>query len=53
MEGSLTTMPFPFAKTRVLAVPRSMARSEEIRLKTDLKFMNECAEVRRLPQSVT
>jgi hypothetical protein len=29
----------------VFAVPRSMARSEEIRLKTDLKFMKQlCAE---------
>src|SRR2546426_3147954 len=29
MEGSLTTIPFPFAKTIVLAVPRSIARSFE------------------------
>ena len=28
-EGSRTTMPCPLAKTRVLAVPRSMARSLE------------------------
>jgi len=39
MEGSLTTIPFPFAKTSVFAVPRSIARSDEIKLKTDLKFM--------------
>src|SRR2546426_11962654 len=32
MEGSLTTIPFPFAKTIVLAVPRSIARSFEKRL---------------------
>ena len=42
-------MPFPFAKTRVFAVPRSMARSEEIRLKTDLKFMNERSESAQAP----
>src|SRR5713101_23575 len=36
IEGSLTTMPLPCAKTSVFAVPRSMARSEENRLNTDL-----------------
>src|SRR5689334_18189957 len=36
MEGSLTTIPFPRANTSVFAVPKSMARSEEKRLKTDL-----------------
>src|SRR6185437_6223873 len=36
IEGSLTTMPLPLANTSVFAVPRSMARSEERRLKTDL-----------------
>ena len=36
IEGSLTTMPFPCEKTSVFAVPRSIARSEENRLKTDL-----------------
>src|SRR5271154_4937291 len=35
IEGSLTTIPLLRAKTRVLAVPRSIARSEENRLKTD------------------
>src|SRR6185437_6443509 len=39
MDGSFTTTPLLLAKTSVFAVPRSMARSEEIRLKTDLKFM--------------
>jgi hypothetical protein len=39
MEGSETTMPRPLAKTRVLAVPRSIARSLEKRLKIDLKAM--------------
>src|SRR4051794_2859583 len=29
IDGSLTTMPRPFAYTQVLAVPRSMARSVE------------------------
>ena len=36
MDGSQTTIPFPRAKTRVLAVPRSMARSFEKRLRIDL-----------------
>src|SRR5271155_2997199 len=40
MDGSLTTIPLPLAYTSVLAVPRSIARSEEIRLKIDRKFMN-------------
>jgi hypothetical protein len=31
IEGSLTTMPLPRAKTQVLAVPRSIARSLENR----------------------
>ena len=35
IEGSLTTIPLPRAKTSVFAVPRSMARSEENRLNTD------------------
>jgi hypothetical protein len=35
MEGSLTTMPLPAAKTKVLAVPRSMARSLENMLKSE------------------
>src|ERR1039458_2674086 len=39
MEGSLTTIPFPLAKTKVLAVPRSIARSEENRLKRERKFI--------------
>src|SRR5579862_7373988 len=38
MEGSLTTMPLPLAKTSVLAVPRSMARSDDNKLKTDRKL---------------
>ena len=36
IEGSFTTMPLPCAKTSVFAVPRSIARSEENRLNTDL-----------------
>src|SRR3972149_4010603 len=39
MEGSDTTMPLPLAKTRVLAVPRSMASSLENRLKTERRYM--------------
>src|SRR4029077_4131747 len=38
MEGSFTTMPLPLANTSVLAVPRSMARSDDSRLKTDRKL---------------
>src|SRR6185503_2222703 len=39
IEGSFTTIPRPLAYTRVFAVPRSMARSLENRLKTRLRFM--------------
>src|SRR5438093_1470120 len=35
MEGSLTTIPLPLAKTIVLAVPRSIARSLENRLRRE------------------
>ena len=35
MLGSLTIIPLPWAKTRVFAVPRSMARSDEKRLKRE------------------
>src|SRR5712692_8689664 len=42
MDGSLTTIPLPRANTRVLAVPRSIARSEENRLKTDRKLNPFC-----------
>ena len=38
MEGSFTTMPFPLAYTNVLAVPKSIAKSEDNRLKTDRKL---------------
>src|SRR5882762_6127500 len=38
MDGSFTTMPLPFAYTNVLAVPRSIARSEENRLKTERRL---------------
>src|SRR6516225_4832454 len=41
IEGSLTTTPLPLAKTRVLAVPRSMARSEENRLNRERKFIKD------------
>src|SRR5471030_2621128 len=39
MDGSLTTMPLPLAKTRVLAVPRSIARYDENRLNRERKFI--------------
>src|SRR3990172_5504666 len=39
MEGSDTTMPLPLAKTKALAVPRSMASSFENRLKTERRYM--------------
>ena len=35
IDGSLTTMPLLRANTSVLAVPKSMARSEDNRLNTD------------------
>src|SRR5579859_2110602 len=38
MEGSFTTMPLPRAYTRVLAVPRSMARSLEKMLNSDRRL---------------
>jgi hypothetical protein len=38
MDGSSTTIPRRLAKTRVLAVPRSIARSDENRLESGLKF---------------
>ena len=39
MEGSLTTTPLPRAKTRVLAVPRSIARSDENTLNKERTFI--------------
>src|SRR5580693_1510206 len=39
MEGSLTTIPLPLAYTRVLAVPKSMARSEEKTLNNERRFI--------------
>src|SRR5579872_4768845 len=41
MEGSFTTMPLPRAYTSVLAVPRSMARSLEKILNSDLRLRVE------------
>src|SRR5574340_1236688 len=38
IEGSFTTMPLPCENTSVFAVPRSIARSEENRLNTDLRL---------------
>src|SRR5581483_2262790 len=38
MEGSFTTMPLPRAYTRVLAVPRSIARSLEKILNSDRRL---------------
>src|SRR5437867_3958692 len=39
IEGSLTTIPLPIANTRVLAVPRSIAKSEEKTLNKERKFI--------------
>src|SRR5580704_5868304 len=44
MEGSLTTMPLPRAYTSVLAVPRSMARSLEKMLNSDLRLCRRVEE---------
>src|SRR3954469_14026907 len=38
IEGSLTTIPLPLAKTRVLAVPKSIARSLENMLNSDRRL---------------
>ena len=38
IDGSFTTMPFPCENTSVFAVPKSMARSDENRLNTDLRL---------------
>src|SRR3984957_21260224 len=38
IEGSFTTMPLPAENTSVFAVPRSIARSEENKLNTDLRL---------------
>src|SRR5439155_7971053 len=40
IDGSRTMMPRPSAKTSVLAVPRSIARSDEKREKSDFQPMN-------------
>src|SRR5207342_2576832 len=44
MEGSFTTMPLPRAYTSVLAVPRSMARSLEKMLNSDLRLCRRVEE---------
>src|SRR3989442_1561457 len=38
IDGSFTTMPLPLEKTSVFAVPKSIARSEENKLNTDLRL---------------
>src|SRR5271169_5466356 len=38
MDGSFTTIPLPCENTSVFAVPRSIARSEENKLNTDLRL---------------
>src|SRR6266705_2523870 len=38
IDGSFTTMPLPPEKTSVFAVPKSIARSEENKLNTDLRL---------------
>src|SRR5271166_6606546 len=49
IEGSFTTMPLPLAKTSVFAVPRSIARSDENKLKSERTFM---ADGRRAPSAL-
>src|SRR5277367_923689 len=49
MEGSFTTMPLPLAKTKVLAVPKSIARSDENKLNSERTFM---AHSRRAPSAL-
>src|ERR1700691_3545269 len=41
MDGSLTTMPLPLANTKVFAVPKSMARSDENRLNRERRFIKD------------
>src|SRR3974390_2319729 len=38
MEGSFTTIPLPCENTNVFAVPKSIARSDENKLNTDLRL---------------
>src|SRR6266516_4124845 len=45
IDGSLTTMPRPRAKTQVLAVPRSMARSWEKRARKDANTRGQQARL--------
>jgi hypothetical protein len=47
IEGSLTTIPLPRAKTSVFAVPRSMARSEENRLNKERILIAACGKLLR------
>src|ERR1700712_2089465 len=48
MEGSLTMMPLPWAKTRVFAVPRSMARSLEKSEKIDRMLLKRGERIWKL-----
>ena len=38
IDGSFTTIPLPCANTSVFAVPKSIARSDENKLNTDLRL---------------
>src|SRR6266480_6250622 len=49
IDGSFTTMPLPLAKTSVLAVPRSMARSLENMLNSERRlWMREFSDLNPL-----
>src|SRR5258706_14831559 len=45
IDGSFTTMPLPCENTSVFAVPRSMARSDENKLNTDLMLQSFLFEI--------
>src|ERR1700680_1930618 len=45
MEGSFTTIPFPFGYSSVVAVPRSIAKSEENKLNSERMFMERFLEL--------
>jgi hypothetical protein len=38
IDGSFTTMPLPCENTNVFAVPKSIAKSDENKLNTDLRL---------------
>jgi hypothetical protein len=48
MEGSSTTIPLPVAYTKVFAVPRSIAKSEENMLNSELRVIGNLYDSIRL-----